>query len=238
MKFWFRISIFFNFIVLVGACASVWNLGGLNYVFHLFENKGSGMAAQKTQRHNHFASLPMRENVVIMLGNSLTAACEWAELFQNPNVLNRGTASDTSDDILARLDEIVRHKPTQIFVWIGVNDLLFHPPQYVAENVEKIVRQLQNSLPKTRVMAISLLPVHDNLKQQIIKNDDIQKVNTLLATKLNHRTENGLVFLNLHHHFCEPNRAILRADLSLDGIHINEKGYFIIKEQLKPFVKL
>ena len=42
------------------------------------------------QRATLFEELPVTSKDIIFLGNSITNGCEWAELFQNKNVKNRG----------------------------------------------------------------------------------------------------------------------------------------------------
>ena len=41
-----------------------------------------------------FEELPVTSKDIIFLGNSITNGCEWAELFQNKNVKNRGISGD------------------------------------------------------------------------------------------------------------------------------------------------
>jgi hypothetical protein len=46
------------------------------------------------QRATLFEELPVTSKDIIFLGNSITNGCEWAELFQNKNVKNRGISGD------------------------------------------------------------------------------------------------------------------------------------------------
>ena len=49
---------------------------------------------------------------VVMIGDSLTDGAEWREIFPDQKIVNRGIDSDTTDGVLARLDEIVSIKPS------------------------------------------------------------------------------------------------------------------------------
>ena len=63
------------------------------------------------QRATLFEELPVTSKDIIFLGNSITNGCEWAELFQNKNVKNRGISGDICMGVYDRLDPIVKGKP-------------------------------------------------------------------------------------------------------------------------------
>src|SRR5690606_18724659 len=75
------------------------------------------------QRISHFRTLPIKHGEVIFLGNSISDGAEWSELFNSSNVINRGISGDKTSGILNRIDEIVRRKPSKVFLLIGTNDL-------------------------------------------------------------------------------------------------------------------
>ena len=75
------------------------------------------------QRATLFEELPVTSKDIIFLGNSITNGCEWAELFQNKNVKNRGISGDICMGVYDRLDPIVKGKPAKIFLLIGINDV-------------------------------------------------------------------------------------------------------------------
>ena len=47
----------------------------------------------------------------------------WSEIFQNPNIKNRGISGDVTEGILYRINEITESQPLQVFLMIGTNDL-------------------------------------------------------------------------------------------------------------------
>ena len=59
------------------------------------------------QRRSLFEVLPVYSSDIVFLGNSITDGCEWAELFNNRHVKNRGISGDRSGWLLDRLDPIV-----------------------------------------------------------------------------------------------------------------------------------
>ncbi|QKZ15828.1 hypothetical protein HU175_19850 [Spirosoma sp. KUDC1026] len=75
------------------------------------------------QKRTLFESLPNTKKEIIFLGNSISDFGEWAELFDDPHVKNRGISGDLSFGVLARLGEVTASKPAKIFLLIGINDL-------------------------------------------------------------------------------------------------------------------
>lgn len=63
------------------------------------------------QKRSLFEQLPIRGNDIVFLGNSITDGCEWAELFNNRHIKNRGISADRSGWLLDRLDPIVNGHP-------------------------------------------------------------------------------------------------------------------------------
>ena len=75
------------------------------------------------QKRSLFEQLPIRGNDIVFLGNSITDGGEWAELFNNRHVKNRGISADRSGWLLDRLDPIINGHPKKLFLMIGTNDL-------------------------------------------------------------------------------------------------------------------
>lgn len=71
------------------------------------------------QKRSLFEQLPIRGNDIVFLGNSITDGGEWAELFNNRHVKNRGISADRSGWLLDRLDPIINGHPKKLFLMIG-----------------------------------------------------------------------------------------------------------------------
>ncbi len=166
-----------------------------------------------------------------MLGNSITAECLWSELLDNPNILNRGIIADGTDDILNRLDPIIASKPSKIFLLIGVNDLAFNPPAYIVENYEKIVMRIAQETPETRLYLESILPIHNNLRRNGMKNEDIDLVNQGIQDIAK---KYKLTYIDINSTF-KNTEGSLQERFSLDGIHLNGEGYLLFRDIIKPY---
>lgn len=225
-------SLFFNLVVAGLIVFAFFKIGSPHYLFYLIKNRGQGIVSIKKSKTSHLKTLPKSEGKIIMLGNSITAECEWSELFQNPDILNRGVMGDGTEDILNRLDDVVCLKPDKIFLLIGVNDLQFIPLSRISANYEKIIVRLIKETPSTKLYLESVLPIHNDLRRNGMKNEDINTLNKqieLIAQKY------GLRYIDLNAKFRNETHS-LKIELSLDGIHLNGKGYLIFKDAIQAYI--
>lgn len=232
MKRFFYISLFFNLLCIIGIAYAFIKIGSPSYIYYLIKNKGQGVVSLKKHKTSHLKTLPIIERRIIMLGNSITAECEWSELLENPNILNRGVIGDGTTDILNRLDDVIGMKPRKIFLLIGVNDLLYLPLSTITENYEKIVNQLLLETPNTKLYLESVLPVHNDFRRNGMKNEDIDILNKNIEQIAQKRSQ---VFINLNEKF-KNTEGGLNPEYSLDGIHLNGKGYLLFKDIISPYI--
>lgn len=184
-------------------------------------------------RKEHLESLPDTENEIIFLGNSITDNCEWWELFSDPHIKNRGIGGDDTDGILERLDEVTRSDPSKIFIMIGTNDLSNGKSvEYIIENYRKIIARIRQSTPGTKIFIQSVLPVDDAV-HYTRRNSEIIRINDHLKGIA---AENGLIYIDLFSLFKTENNK-LNPDYSIDGLHLNGKGYLVWKNAIISYVR-
>ncbi|KJF42833.1 GDSL-type esterase/lipase family protein [Draconibacterium sediminis] len=178
------------------------------------------------QRLTLFEKLPDTPNEIIMLGNSITDGCEWSELFQNPNIKNRGISGDITEGVLYRLDEVTRSKPAKVFLLIGINDLARNiPADTVFQNICKIASSIRESSPSTLVYVQSILPVNPSFRKfsnHVSKTNEVMDINEKLNRWCNN---NNVEFVDLFSSFTEDNTNYLNPNFTNDGLHLTAKGY-------------
>jgi len=168
-----------------------------------------------------FKNNRLSKHDVVFLGNSITEqAGDWGKRFNNPKVKNRGIAGDTTDGVLARLGELTYCEPKQVFILIGINDLFRDDmtSEKVHENILKIVNQINDKSPNTKIFVHTILPTTTvNIREKI------QATNTLLT---NSASTEPYQIIELHNEFADED-DLMNMDLSTDGVHLNETGYRI-----------
>lgn len=189
------------------------------------------------RRASLFENLPTSKKDIIFLGNSITDGAEWAELFDNPRVKNRGISGDITSGILDRLDPIVKGKPAKLFLLIGINDVSRGiSVDSIVGNIRLILERIELESPKTRIYLQSVLPVNDafdNFKKHASRWAMVPEINVELK-KL--ASEKQLTYIDLFSHFTDASGAKLNPDYTNDGLHLMGEGYLKWKELIESHV--
>jgi len=190
------------------------------------------------QKKSHFESLYDTDREIIFLGDSITDNCEWAELYQNLKIKNRGIGGDRTDGVLLRLDEIVSSLPDKIFIMIGINDLGGGiKVTDIASNYEKIVRYLLNKSPDTQIYLQSVLPINEKLYNFFYKKAKATnaKIITLNKQLKDLASELGVRHIDLSPFFIDDKNQ-LDEQFTADGLHLNGKAYLVWKNAIEQYV--
>ena len=184
------------------------------------------------QKLTLFRLLPDTKNEIIFLGNSITDIGEWAEIWQNKNVKNRGISGDNTFGVLARLEEVLSSKPAKIFIMIGINDISKETPDSVIiSNYKKIISRILKQSPATKIYVQSILPTNNmftEFKKHQDKDEHIRFINTSLQQFCKLQKIN---FIDLYSHFLDSTGK-LDKQYTNDGLHINGFGYMKWKQVL------
>jgi len=190
------------------------------------------------QKVSVFRLLPDTPGEIIFLGNSITDIGEWAELWQNPNVKNRGISGDNTFGVLARLDEVLSSKPRMVFVMIGINDIARNiPDSVILFNYQRILQRVKTESPATKLVFQSVLPTNNNyteFKNHQNKTEHILAVNKGLQELC---AKESITFVDLYPHFINA-EGKLDPRYTNDGLHLTGEGYILWKsvlQQLKLF---
>lgn len=237
----FLISIILNSLFLLFTFLFVSRKGGISYIksiISIVRNKysqdGWGINAYYKDKKSQFEILPKSSDSILFLGDSLTDQGEWVELLGNANIKNRGISGDTIGRILNRLDTIIQTKPKQIFLMVGINDLVNEKKsiEAVLEGYKIILSELQTQSPNTQVFVQSVLPVNNDFVLFWLNNNNIIQVNLQLQSLAK---QMNLQYIDLFSHLADAENR-LDAKYTTDGLHLNGKGYLIWKEIVEKYV--
>jgi lysophospholipase L1-like esterase len=192
------------------------------------------------ERTSLFRTLPGSADVV-MIGDSLTDGAEWAELFPRQRIVNRGIDSDTTDGVLARLDDIIAARPRQAFLMIGINDFadLHRDVDAVYADYRAIVAKLRHA--GVQVVVQSTLPCNEAKgawKSCAAINGKIGRLDARLATlAAGSRLKPGITgsrFIDLRPVLAPHGQ--LKDEFTYDGIHLNGEGYRHWQRTIAPLM--
>lgn len=188
------------------------------------------------QRKSLFAELPVTNNDIVFLGNSLTNGGRWHEMFDNPNIKNRGIVGDIVQGIYDRADLVLNGQPKKIFLLIGTNDISHHVgADSIAKALDKLITRIKKECPSTQLYMQSLLPYNNDFKRY--KNLFGEEMTVLQGNVLYEQVarKHNIPWINLFPWFADR-ECKLRKELTNDGVHLKENGYIIWRDEVAKYV--
>lgn len=242
------LSIIINILFVLTAVTLITKKGGFPYLiqkisdnFNPKQNKWDDVFAPSyVDKTSQFKILPKIENAIVFLGDSITAQGEWTELLANYNVQNniqnRGISGDTVTRILRRLDIILESKPRQVFVMVGINDLI-NAKKTIDETIagyKEILMQFQTVIPNTQVFIQSVLPVNNQVYIFWQDNQNMISLNSKLKVLTQ---EFDYQYIDIFSHLLDS-QGQLDAKYTTDGLHLNGQAYLVWKAAIKEYIAI
>lgn len=184
---------------------------------------------------------------VVFAGSSLMEMFPIGKLLSEHHdhtvIYNRGIGGFVSRELLEAIDVcILDLKPARLFINIGTNDLSDSSiliPQLM-ENYDRIITAVENSLPQTEIYLMAYYPVNyeasaEHMKEclRIRNNEKIAAANAEVK-KLAEKHGQKYIDVNTN---LKDDQGRLRAEYTIEGMHINEDGYRSIYPELMTYVK-
>jgi lysophospholipase L1-like esterase len=236
------ISSSFNLVFLLVASVLISKRGGFSFVVYKIlqivkskMNQGNmNYPPYYQHKKSQFEKLPKSNSDIIFLGDSITDEGEWAELLGNPHVKNRGISGDTTSMLQHRLETILESKPKQIFLMIGINDLVHEQksPEAIVAGYKQILQQFQAKILTTQVFVQSVLPVNNNITRYWQNPQNILKLNTYLqelAEEFNYQ------YIDVFSHLSNSQNQ-LDVKYTSDGLHLNGAAYLVWRSVIAKYV--
>ena len=163
----------------------------------------------------------MDTSKVVFIGNSITEGFDLEKFFSESNPVNRGISGDYIDGLLERFDDtVLKLKPSKLFVMIGINDIgAGDSDSLIQSNYQKLLRLILKSLPNTRVYIQSILPT-----TAVWGNCPVKKIQRTNKFVQEFSSRFGFTWIDLYSKFATKDGYLIN-DYSIDGLHLNSKGY-------------
>ena len=157
-------------------------------------------------------------------------------------IYNRGVGGFVSEELWDALDTcILDLKPSRLFINIGTNDLSDPsiPIDRMIAVYDKIITAVEQSLPDIRIYLMAYYPVNyeaaaESMKKclRIRTNEKIALANTEVAA-LAARHSQRYIDINRN---LKDEQGRLKAEYTIEGMHINEDGYRAIFDDIMFYV--
>lgn len=164
---------------------------------------------------------------VAFLGDSLTDMCDLKKYYPQYVTVNRGISGDTSLRLETRLKVSVYDlKPKVIVLLIGANNF-----STMLSNYEQIVTSIQQNLPTTQLILLSLTAMGDNWG----KNNGIAKQNNVEIRRI--AQAHDCIFVDLFTPLMNPQTGEIYEEYTIDGGHQTDAGYRVFQANITPAIE-
>jgi lysophospholipase L1-like esterase len=165
---------------------------------------------------------------IVFAGDSITQAGEWTDFFPNFKIANRGVGSDTTHDLLRRLDSIISVNPKNVFVMIGINDIVSGRP------LDDILVDYYSAIQSLQQSNIQVIIQSTVQCQPFICKQHSHSVNQLNDALERYASEHDIIFVRLEKLSKDTGLHYL---FTYDGIHLNGRGYQEWVKTLLPIME-
>lgn len=159
-------------------------------------------------------------------------------------IYNRGIGGFVTDDMLRNMNEqIFDLEPSAIFINIGTNDISDSSKSFcevlshMLGNYEKILQQIKERLPDTKVFVMAFYPVCTNGRENepvfINRNNKNLLTANEAVRKLSEKM--GYCYIDVNNGLTDGN-GMLKENITIDGIHMHPDGYRIVWNNLRSYL--
>jgi len=221
-KYLLVISLALNMLLIGIGSIVVHKIGGIDFIKKQMQpaHPGKVNTDYYFTKKSVFEQSDVKDVDKIFIGDSITDYGEFQEYFPNEVVLNRGIRNDVSKGVVNRIDEVVGRNSKEAYLMIGVNDIRYSTNRNNFEShITTIVKSFEGENSKLFIQ--SILPVNNGLFGNEVSNKKVQEFNEVLQIIAR---DNGIEYIDLHASFVDKNGQ-LDEKYTIDGIHLNGKGY-------------
>ncbi len=190
------------------------------------------------QRVSLFDKLPVGNDDIVFLGNSITDGGEFQELFGMENILNRGIRSDRISGVRKRLDQVTSGHPKKIFLLIGINDVADsrNTAESIALKYEELVKEIRTKSPETQLYIQSVMPINNDFKRYKSLFGREKIIPALNQRLMKIASENGCEYIDLWPALSDPDTGKMQKKFTNDGLHLTGSGYRAWSDAIRQYV--
>lgn len=179
------------------------------------------------------------EDRVVFLGDSITDSWQnpkFGGFFPGKPYIDRGISGQTTPQMLIRFrPDVIALRPKIVVILAGTNDIAGNTGPMTLEMIEDNLTSMFDLAHANgiRVVFASVLPISDYEKtkdgQPIIrtKQRPPEQIKALNEWMKKFADEHGQIYLDYFSAMADD-KGFLRAELSEDGLHPNQKGYDVM----------
>lgn len=199
----------------------------------------------KLERYKE-ANQSIKKGQVVFAGSSLMEMFPIGKLLAEHGsdtiIYNRGIGGYISEELLANIHPcVIDLQPAKVFINIGTNDLsrADFPISSLMENYDKILTKIEKEVARVKIYLMAYYPVNYEAASEELKpclkirtNEKIREANAEVE-KL--AKKHGQKYIDVNRNL-KDEQGRLKAEYTLEGLHMNENGYRAIYDDLMAYV--
>lgn len=204
--------------------------------FYICEKKYEELRNDWEGRNRYKYNIPNFKPDVVFIGASEIELWDLDRYFSPEfKVVNRGIGEQISAQILLRFyQDVINLNPKVVVISSGSNDIRNRVPLNVT--IEYITRMIRIAKENNiKIVLATVTPVNDTQKG-MLKIRPPQKI-VALNSELKRLAKEFKIKLCDFWSILANKDGLLPKELSYDGVHLNEKGYKLISELIKPIIR-
>ncbi len=175
---------------------------------------------------------------IIFVGDSITERYDLTKYYDYDNklIINSGVSGYRTNNIISRFNVLVKqHQANKMFLLIGTNDVSREiSADDIFYNIKRIINMTKEQSPDTKIYVESVYPVNNNMEKAGKRtNDVIKDINEKLEEYCN---QNNIIYINMYDELTDS-EGYLDQQYTVDGLHLNDKGYEVVTSKLKKYVE-
>lgn len=188
-----------------------------------------------------------RRGQIVFTGSSLMEMLPISKLLAEHGddtvIYNRGVGGFLSHELLKVIDVCaIDLQPSRVFINIGTNDLSRSsiPISEMVDNYDRILTAIENAVPGVRIYLMAYYPVNfeaasEDMKE-CLKIRTNEKLNAANAEVRKLAERHGQRYIDINRPIRDE-QGRLKAEYTLEGMHLNEDGYRALYDDLMAYVK-
>jgi lysophospholipase L1-like esterase len=189
-------------------------------------------------RHEGFVKQAKAGGIdILFMGDSITDNWRsrgknvWDKAYGSRHAANFGIGGDRTQHVIWRIEhgELDGLDPKVIVLMIGTNNSNTESPDQITEGVEKIVSDMREKCPKSKILLLAIFP-RNTTKDTPKTMETIHQVNERIA-----KLDDGkmITFLDINKVFLGDDGKV-HNDIMPDFLHPNEHGYQLWADAMEP----
>ncbi len=190
---------------------------------------------------------------ILFTGSSLMEQFPINELLMTEKmdciIYNRGVGGFTTDDMLENMDvQVFGTEPSKIFINIGTNDIsnpsisFEEALAHTITNYEKILKQIKERLPETKVYMMAYYPVKEDVSipdgpwgETMFKNRNNTNIPIANEAVKKLADKFGYTYIDVNNGLTDAN-GNLKEEYTIEGVHMYANAYRCVLENLKQYL--